>query len=179
MLSGLLKCGRCGGGMTTSRGDRYYCSARREKGTCDASRGISASELEERVLNGLKDILLGSEALLDEFVAEFKREVSRLRKERYDTGRQLERDLERVERGIQRCLDFIAGGDGEPGLVRDQLRRLEAQKSEIDTRLMVQQADPQVTILPNLPDLYRRKVARLRSLLEDEAERPCAVELIR
>ena len=25
LLSGLLKCGRCGGGMTTSRGDRYYC----------------------------------------------------------------------------------------------------------------------------------------------------------
>jgi site-specific DNA recombinase len=32
LFSGLLKCGRCGGGMTTSRSDRYYCSARREKG---------------------------------------------------------------------------------------------------------------------------------------------------
>jgi hypothetical protein len=39
-------------GMTTSRSDRYYCSARREKGICDADRGISAVELEERVLKG-------------------------------------------------------------------------------------------------------------------------------
>jgi site-specific DNA recombinase len=58
LLSGLLKCGRCGGGMTTSRGDRYYCSARREKSTCNADRGIVARELEDRVLNGLRDILL-------------------------------------------------------------------------------------------------------------------------
>ena len=39
LLSGLLKCGRCGGGMTISRSNRYYCSARREKGTCDAGAG--------------------------------------------------------------------------------------------------------------------------------------------
>ena len=45
LFSGLLKCGCCGGGMTISRGDRYYCSARREKGTCKADRGIGAAEL--------------------------------------------------------------------------------------------------------------------------------------
>jgi hypothetical protein len=64
LLSGLLKCGRCGGGMTIGRGDRYYCSARREKSTCDADRGIGAHELEQRVLNGLRDILLGDQALV-------------------------------------------------------------------------------------------------------------------
>jgi site-specific DNA recombinase len=55
LLSGLLKCGRCGGGMTISGGDHYYCSGRREKGTCDADRGIAAHELEQRVLKGLKE----------------------------------------------------------------------------------------------------------------------------
>jgi hypothetical protein len=42
----------------------------REEHFCDADRGIAALELEERVLNGLRDILLGNEALVDEFVAE-------------------------------------------------------------------------------------------------------------
>ena len=72
--------------MTIGRGDRYYCSARREKSTCDADRGIGAHELEQRVLNGLRDILLGDQALVDEFVAEFKREVTRLRKARPRIG---------------------------------------------------------------------------------------------
>jgi site-specific DNA recombinase len=109
LLSGLLRCGRCGGGMTISRGDRYYCSARREKSTCDADRGIGAHELEERVLNGLRDILLGNEVLIDEFAAEFKRELTRLRKEGHGAGRRLLKDLQQVERGIKRCLDFITG----------------------------------------------------------------------
>jgi hypothetical protein len=41
--------------MTISGGDHYYCSGRREKGTCDADRGIAAHELEQRVLKGLKE----------------------------------------------------------------------------------------------------------------------------
>jgi site-specific DNA recombinase len=179
LLSGLLKCGRCGGGMTISRGDRYYCSARREKSTCDADRGIRAHELEERVLGGLTDILLGNEVLVDEFAAEFKRELARLRKQGHGASRRLLKDLQQVERGIKRCLDFITGGDGDPGSVRDQLRRLEARKREIDTDLKAQQGNMEIAIHPNLPDLYRRKVARLQQVLQDPAARPQAVEIIR
>src|SRR5262249_21981836 len=112
--------------MTISRGNRYYCSARREKSTCNANRGIAAHELEDRVLNGLTDILIGNEALIDEFVAEFKRELTRLRKQSHQSSGRLMKDLQQVERGIKRCLDFIIGGDGDPGSVRDQLQRLEA-----------------------------------------------------
>ena len=165
--------------MTISRSDRYYCSARREKGTCDAGRGIGIHELEERVLNGLRDILLGNETLVDEFAAEFKRELTRLQKERHGTARRLVKDLQQVERGIKRCLDFITGGDGDPGSVRDQLRRLEARKREIDADLKAHQGDLEIAIHPNLPDLYRRKVAKLQQALEDEATRPQVVEIIR
>jgi site-specific DNA recombinase len=116
LLSGLLKCGRCGGGMTISRGDRYYCSARREKSTCDADRGIAAHKLEGRVLNGLKDILIGNEVLIDEFVAEFKRELTRLRKQSHGASRRLIKDLQQVERGIKRCLDSSSGVTETPVL---------------------------------------------------------------
>jgi site-specific DNA recombinase len=135
--------------------------------------------LEERVLTGLRDILLGNELLIDEFAAEFKRELARLRKEGHGASRRLLKDLQQVERGIKRCLDFITGGDGDPGSVRDQLRRLEARKREIDSDLKVKQGDIEIAIHPNLPDLYRRKVARLQQVLEDEATRPQAVEIIR
>lgn len=122
LLSGLLRCGRCGGGMTTSKGNRYYCSARREKGTCDADRGVGAHELESRVVNSLSDILLGNEHLIHELATEFKREAERLRKGRRIAGSQLAKELQQMERGIKRCLEFILGGDGDPGSVREQLR---------------------------------------------------------
>jgi hypothetical protein len=178
LLSGLLRCGRCGGGMTTSRGDRYYCSARREKGTCDADRGISADELEVRVLNGLKDILLGNEALVDEFATEFKRELLRVQKTSAAAVRKLYKHRQQVERGIRRCLDFIVSGDGDPGAVREQLRQLEARQRELSAEL--ESENPvAVAIHPNLSDLYRRKVAELQRVLTDEATRLQAVEVVR
>jgi site-specific DNA recombinase len=179
LLSGLLKCGLCGGGMTISRGDRYYCSARREKGTCDAGSGIGAHELEERVLKGLREILLGNEMLFDEFAAEFKRELARLKNASHRTNHRLLKELQQVERGIKRYLDFIIGGDGDPGSVRDQLRRLEAHKREIEVDLNAQKRDMEIAIHPNLPDLYRRKITRLQEVLNDETTRPQVVAIIR
>ena len=164
--------------MTTSRGVRYYCSARREQGTCDADRGISADELEERVLNGLRDILLGNEALIDEFASEFKRELKRHRKETGVAGRHLSKELQQVERGIKRCLDFITGGDGDPGSVREQLNGLESRKRELVNELQAQPIRV-VELHPNLADLYRRKIIELKQILDDEATRPRAFDIIR
>jgi hypothetical protein len=151
--------------MTISRGDRYYCSARRENGTCKADRGIGAAELEQRVLDGLRDIIL-------EFTAEFKRELARLRKEGNASKGRLLKELQDVERGIKRCLDFITGGDGDPGSVRDQLRSLEARKRDIDADLTAQQDNVEIVIHPNLPELYRKKVGRLQQALQYETTRP-------
>ena len=53
----------------------YYCSAKRERGTCDSTVGIKAVELEERVLNGLKDILLGNDDLIEAFATELRQLV--------------------------------------------------------------------------------------------------------
>ena len=165
--------------MTTSRGERYYCSARREKSTCDADRGIGARELERRVLKGLKDILLGNETLVDEFAAEFKRELARLRTEDQGLSRRILKERQQVERGIKRCLDFITNGDGDPGSVRDELRRLETRKREIDSDLKARPSNPIITIHPNLPDLYSRKINGLQQMLANETVRPQAVEAIR
>jgi hypothetical protein len=62
-----------------------------------------------------------------------------------------------VERGIKRCLDFITGGDGDPGSVRDQLRQLEVRKREITADLKIQQGTTEIAIHPNLPDLPRAR----------------------
>ena len=69
LLTGLVKCGCCGSSMTIINRERYYCSAKRERGTCDSIVGIRAAELEGHVLTGLKDILLGNVDLIDAFVS--------------------------------------------------------------------------------------------------------------
>ena len=165
--------------MTIINRERYYCSAKRERGTCDSTVGIKAAELEERVLAGLKDILLGNEDLIEAFVTEFKAEVARLRKQRGTRERQVQKDLNKVNNAIKRCLTFITEGDGDPGLVRDELRDLEVRKRDLERTLAATHEEQTIELHPNMADLYRKKVMELQSLLTDETARMQAMELIR
>jgi site-specific DNA recombinase len=179
LLTGLVKCGCCSGSMTIINRERYSCSAKRERGTCDSPVGIKAAELEDRVLTGLKDILLGNEGLIDTFVAEFKAELTRLRKQRGAHERHVQKDLNKVNTAIKRCLTFITEDDGDPGLVRDELRTLESRKRDLERTLTTAHDDQVIEPHPNMADLYRKKVSELQTLLTDETARSQAMDLIR
>ena len=179
LLTGLVKCGACGGSMTIINRERYSCSAKRERGTCDSPIGIKAMDLEVRILTGLKDILLGNEDLLDVFVQEFKAEVSRLQKERGSQDRQLQKELNIVSTAINRCIAFITGGDGDPGLVRDELKTLELRKVELERHIASSNDLGTIEVHPNIAKLYAKKVSKLQSLLTDEGTRAQAIEIIR
>ena len=179
LLTGLVKCGACGGAMTIVNRTSYYCSAKRERGTCDSRAGTKAEVLEERVLSGLKDILLNNDDLIDAFTNEYNAEVNRLRQSQNQNSRQLQKDLNRVTASIKRCIAFITGGDGEPGLVRDELRTLEAKKRQLEHAIKSLKNERTIEVLPNMADLYRKKVAELQTLLTDEHTKPEAVDAIR
>jgi site-specific DNA recombinase len=148
-------------------------------GTCNSPASIKAVELEARVLTGLKDILIGNDHLIDVFVTEFKAELARLRNQRGSRDRQLQKDLNKINTAIKRCLTFITEGDGDPGLVRDELQSLESRKRELECSLKTVHDDREVDIHPNIAELYRKKVGKLQTLLNDEATRSQAIDLIR
>ena len=70
LLSGLLTCGLCGGLYSIIGKDRYGCSTRRSKGTCNNTRTIKRQAIEARVLDGLKARLVAPE-LVELFVSTF------------------------------------------------------------------------------------------------------------
>jgi len=179
LLTGLLKCGCCGGNMTIARKDRYYCAARREKGTCDAAFGIAAPDVENRVLDGLRDILVGNDDLVEEFARELKAELGRLKKERRNGKPDLLKELADVERGIARLICFITSGDGAPDSVREELTKLEDRKAAIIAQKERATMSPVVDFHPNYADLYRRKVSELGELLSSENSREEAMAAVR
>ena len=61
LLSGLLECGLCGGGYTIIDAANYGCATHRSKGTCSNPHRVRRSDLERRVLDGLKHRLLAPE----------------------------------------------------------------------------------------------------------------------
>ena len=128
---------------------------------------------------GLKHILLGNEDLIDTFVTEFKAELARLRKQRSVHERHVQKDMNKVNTAIKRCLTFITEGDGNPGLVRDELKDLEARKRDLERTLTANHDERAVELHPNIAELYRKKVTELQTLLADETARPQAMDLIR
>ena len=179
LLSGLVRCAGCGGAMTIINRERYSCSARRERGTCTCPANISAVELEDRILMALKDVLFGREDLVAEFAASFREEVQRLRRSRHQNADAHRKELEKVNRSIERALAFILEGDGDPGSIRAKLKELEARKRDLERQLSQVDPTPTIEIHPNLGELYRRKVQDLGVLLTNEASRPQAMEIIR
>ena len=77
LLSGLLKCGSCGGGFSKVSLEHYGCSTMRNRGTCSNGLIIRRDVVEASVLSGLKTHLMHPD-LVKEFIAEYHRELNRL-----------------------------------------------------------------------------------------------------
>ena len=76
LLSGLLRCGCGGGPYAMTAKDRFACSTRKQKGTCDNRLTIIRQEIEARVLDGLKERLLAPK-LVAVFVETYREETKR------------------------------------------------------------------------------------------------------
>ena len=163
LLSGLLRCGQCGGAFTIVRPEKYGCATHREKGTCANSRQISIDQLERRVLSGIKKHLFDPE-LLAEFVREFHREFKRLLGSSTGKRSHSERRLAQINKQIKRIVDAIMEGTDTPAL-RSTLLDLEKNKVEIEDNVAAY-VEPTVVKLPqNLDALYFQKVEQLQEAL--------------
>lgn len=147
--------------MTIVNRQRYSCSTKREKVTCDNPAGIQAERLEAWVIAGLKNILLGRDDLLEAFASTFFEETVRLRRERNRQRQTQQKELAKVQLSIDRCLDFIINGDSAMDTVRQKLSDLERSKANI-LRLMDQVTPPtKVKPHPNIGQLYQSRVEQL------------------
>ncbi|WP_443024717.1 recombinase zinc beta ribbon domain-containing protein [Sphingomonas sp. MA1305] len=73
LLSGLIRCGECGGTFTVVGAERWGRSTARSSGTCDNSRTISTLRLKSRVLGAPRERLLQPD-FVAAFVEEYRRE---------------------------------------------------------------------------------------------------------
>jgi site-specific DNA recombinase len=176
LLSGLLRCGTCGGGFSKINQSHYGCSAARNKGTCDNLLTVRRDALEAKVLEGLRHQLMQPE-MVRIFVDEFRRELNRQASEQDAHRECATRDLAKIEREIGKLIEAIKAG--VPGAaIKDEMTTLEARRSDLLDQLKA--APPPVPRLhPNIAALYREKIARLHEALNAEGTRTEAAEVIR
>lgn len=178
VFAGLIKCGACGSSMTAfnSRG-RLICAARRERGpaACDNARTVSRSEVEDRVLTGLRTRLLKPAAVrayirlyTDAWSAEHRRATARILP--------LQKRLGELDRTIARLVASLAAAGPSDALI-NALRQAERDKAATAAQLAAAEAagPPKVVpFLPNHADTYAQRIAELHEALaaQDSLNKP-------
>ncbi len=177
LLSGLIKCGVCGGGYSKISANLFGCSTHRNKGTCSNDLNIRRDLLEATILSGLKTRLMAPE-LVKEFADTFIAEVNSLRKTAASHRDRLDAELVATKKRIRTVVTAITDG-APPKTLVEELRRLEEVQARLEQEISAEPHEPQPLIHPNMSEIYRRRVENLHNLLIDPASKDEASEIIR
>jgi DNA invertase Pin-like site-specific DNA recombinase len=180
LFSGLLRCGCCGGSYivsgSDSRGIRIECSIRRETGACDNRRTISAAEVEERVIDGLRRHLLDGEAVrlwLDDYRA--KRAANA--RARSKSRAAAESSLADIEARHARVLRLYEDGMLDMATAKPRLLELQRERQVAQDALAQTREEKVAELHPGAVEAYRRQIGALHRALH-EGDSPARDEAI-
>nr|WP_245327598.1 zinc ribbon domain-containing protein [Xanthobacter flavus] len=180
LLSGLCRCGACGGSFIVAAPNKLGCSTRREKGTCDNRRLISLKMLEQRILGALQEHLLHPE-VLERVTAAYLAERRRLRANSTRAEAQRLKRLGEIERETTRIVDTIAKTDlPDPTALVARLNALTAEAKALQGK--PEGAEPEVIEFhPAIVSRYSEIVRKLRAEIESRPaeERAPVIEMAR
>ena len=170
LLSGLLKCGVCGGNITiiTGRTQRYGCGRRKDGGQSVCSNNLSVPRLvaEQRLLKGIKD-----ELVTDEAIKIFRAEASKVMREikKHDPTKKARQKLAQLETSIQNMVKAIQEGAYSKTL-QEALTGAENQRDKISQEIasQAQAASALPDILPNMEQIYSQRVTALETALTND-----------
>ena len=176
LLSRLIKCGSCGGGMSMVSQTHIGCSTARNKGTCSNRKTIARDKVESIVLSSLQEHLM-DESLCGEFCDEYVRHMNALRHQHNASLGRHQAEHARIKKQLSKMVDAIADG-AEVALIKDKLWELENRRIELEEILADKEEAP-VLFHPGMATKYHREVRQLVDLLNEDGHRPEAAELLR
>ena len=180
LLSGLVKCGVCGGAYTVISAVKWGCSNRRQRGTCSNGRNIQNHLLESKVLAVVTDKLLAPK-LVTEFVREFHRLTANRSKSGAADQVKAEKRAAAARAKVDRLVRAVTEGGAEFAEIRQALAKARAELQQAESAAADFVASPVIALHPGIAEEYRRRVADLPELLAstDEEKRRQAAARIR
>lgn len=169
LLSGLLRCGSCGGSYTVRNGRSYACTSTSNGRICDQKGYIFRPLIERKLLSGVKEQLLAPE---------FAKKIAQaIRKKARAPNRDYKAELAKFDRQIKNVVDSIVD-IGASSALSAKLKDLETRRerllsaSNAAPSSLVTGADKKwreiVGDLENLKDYAKPdEVERARSLLRE------------
>src|SRR5690606_21901329 len=159
LLSGLLKCGCCGGGMTIigadRSGPRIMCSTHKESRSCTNGARYYIERVERLVVDALR-VQLADPDLIAEYVAAYRQEREAIRRKALREQSTLERDLEAAKAQIKRTVELVTKGLIDENEAADILVPARKERDRLENELA--KAEP----VTNVVELHPQAVQRFR-----------------
>ena len=171
MLSGIVRCGVCGGAWTVIGRERWGCSRHREGGpaACSNNRTTETASMEERVLKGLQDHMLDPE-LVEIYVREYHLEHARRAKELSRESERLKKRHAEAVAKVERLVMAVADGADEFVEIREVLCKAREERDALASELQQIEQLPVVALHPSVIADYRAQVAKLNAALAENPE---------
>jgi DNA invertase Pin-like site-specific DNA recombinase len=178
LLSGLGKCGVCGGSWIVTRDSYFGCSSVIDGNACTNRRLINKDEYERRVLAEMEEQMLAPD-VVEAYMDEYRREHTRLTRELGRERQTLERRKADAARKVDRLVTAIAEGGGEFAEIRAALAKAKGDQAAAEKALASAEALPRIALHPGLARQYRAAIADLGKELADETTRREAAPRLR
>ena len=178
LLSGLTKCGVCGGGYSKINSTQYGCSAAKNKGdsVCNNRRTIKRETLEGYVLDGLQGHLMREE-LVNVFCKEYTKHLSTLHAQANAQRKSLESQRDSLLKERERLIQAIK--DGIPAsMVKDDLESVSERIEKAEQALTVQ-PELKPLIHPAMASRYQQAIKDLKASLNADGARAEASQHLR
>ncbi|MCH2038148.1 MAG: recombinase family protein, partial [Rickettsiales bacterium] len=177
LLTGLIKCGCCGGGYTKISKTHYGCFSAKKKGMCDNHEVIRQDTLEHMILHALQQHLLNPD-MCEVSCNEYTRYMNELRMQHNAQKRGFEKELaKRIkddDRMVQMVLDGISSTEQMKDRINSNLHRIEELKE-----LLKDKEEAPVLLHPNMGSYYKREIGKLVHSLTEGENLHEAADLIR
>ena len=134
LLSGLTRCGVCGGSFSMVGATALGCSTARNRGTCSNLKTFRRDRLEARVLAALQSKLM-EPALFKVFCDTFVEELNRLRIEASTTMDAARAEIVRIDRRLNALTEALMDGTMPKEMIREKSYALYARKQELEKTL--------------------------------------------
>jgi site-specific DNA recombinase len=177
LLTGLIKCGTCGGNLAATGQDYLACTAARSGAGCSNRTSVKRSHIERVVLDGLRERLMMPDAIAA-FTRAFHAELNRKRADDQLLAEAYKRELAQVGKKISGIIDAVAMKVLTGPHIRAEMDVLCARRDEL-ARLIEVAPPPAPRFHPKLAEQYRAEVERLHAALSVPDARSEAADRLR
>ena len=166
LLSGLGRCGICGGSWSVIGRERWGCSKYREGGAnaCSNNRVIKTEIMEARVIEGLQNQMLDP-AYVEAYLREYHLEHERKSREIARESDRLRRRHREAAAKFDRLVEAVANGANEFTEIREVLARAREERDALAEEIAGIEQLPVIALHPTILGNYRSEVGDLLAAL--------------